>query len=49
MHVDECVLPGGVLTTHKDGVGVPDEAEVRKALVFIWSGNGEVSLRVVRR
>ena len=49
MHIDECVLSSGVLTSHKDGVGVPDEAEVRKALVFVWSGNGEVSLRVVRR
>jgi hypothetical protein len=47
MHVDECVFAGGVVASDKDRIGVPDEAEVRKAFVFIWSSDSEVSLQVV--
>jgi hypothetical protein len=49
MHVDECVLAGGVIARHQDGIGVPDEAEVRKAFVFVWSSHGEVSMRIIGR
>jgi hypothetical protein len=47
MHVDERVFAGGVVTSHKDCIGVPDEAEVSKAFVFVRSSDGEVSLQVV--
>jgi hypothetical protein len=49
MHVDEGVFAGGVVAAHKDRIGVTDQAEVRKAFVFVRSSDGEVSLRVVRR
>jgi hypothetical protein len=49
MHVDKCVLAGGVVAGHQDGIGVPDEAEVRKAFVLVWSSDGEVSMRIVGR
>jgi hypothetical protein len=49
MHVDKCVFAGGVVASHKDGIGVPDEAEVRKAFVFVWSSDSEVPMRVVGR
>jgi hypothetical protein len=49
MHVDKRVFAGGIVASHKDGIGVPDEAEVRKAFVFVWSSDGEVSVGVVGR
>jgi hypothetical protein len=49
MHVDKCVFAGGVVAAHKDGVGVADQAEMRKALVFVRSSDGEVSMWIVGR
>jgi hypothetical protein len=49
VHVNKCVLAGGVVARNQDRIGVPDEAKVRKAFVFVWSSDGEVSLRIVGR
>jgi hypothetical protein len=49
VHVNECVSAGGVVARNQNRIGVPDEAKVRKAFVFVWSSDGEVSLRVVGR
>jgi hypothetical protein len=49
MHVDKCVFAGGVVAAHKDGVGVADQAEVRKAFVFVRSSDGEAPMRIVGR
>jgi hypothetical protein len=49
VHVDEGVFAGGVITSDQDRVGVPDEAVVGKARVFVWSSDREMSLRVVGR
>jgi hypothetical protein len=49
VHVNKCVFAGGVVATHKDGVGVTDQAEVRKAFVFVRSSDGEMAMRIVGR
>jgi len=46
-HVDECVLPSGVVTGKQDRVRISDDTEVREAVVLIRSSDREVSLRVV--
>jgi hypothetical protein len=47
MHVDECVFAVGIVPTDKNRIGVPDEAEMRKAFVFVWPSDGEMALRIV--
>jgi len=49
VHVDEGVLAGAVFTSDQDRVRVPDQAIVRKARVFVWSSDREMSMRVIRR
>jgi hypothetical protein len=49
MHVDKCVFAVSVVAAHKDGVGVADQAEVRKAFVFVRSSDGEAPMRIVGR
>jgi len=41
MHVDQRVLPGGVLAGDEDRVGVTDEPDMRQALVVVWPRDGE--------
>jgi len=49
VHVNETVATVGVISREQDGIGVPDDAEVAKALVVIWVSNREVSQEYVRR
>jgi len=41
VHVDERVLPGGLLAGDEDRVGVTDKPDVREALVVVRPGDGE--------
>jgi hypothetical protein len=47
VHVDKGVFAVGVVARDQDRVGIPDEAKVEKALVFIWTSDCQASLRVV--
>lgn len=49
VHVDEGVFAGGVLASNQDRLGVPYQAVVRKARVFVWSSDPEMPIRVVGR
>jgi hypothetical protein len=49
VHVDKGVFAVRVITSDKDRIGVPDEAIVRKARVFVWSSDREMPMRVVGR
>jgi hypothetical protein len=49
MHIDEGVLASGVLAGDQNRIGVANEAQVREALIFVRTGNGEVTMRIVGR
>jgi hypothetical protein len=48
VHVNEAVATVGVVTGEQNGIGVPDDAEMAKALVVIWFRNHQIAKEIVR-
>jgi hypothetical protein len=49
VHVDEGVSAGGVVAGHQDRIGITDEPDVAKRLVFVGPGDRQVAVRVIGR
>src|ERR1035438_1353631 len=48
VHVDNAKASVGLIAGDRDGIGISHDANMRKALIRIGLGNGEVALEVVR-
>jgi len=49
VHVDESVLASGVVAGYQDRIGITDEPDVAKRLVFVGPGDRQVAARVIGR
>jgi hypothetical protein len=49
VHVDKAITTVRVVAGEQNGVGVPHDSEVGKALIFVRVRNREIALKIVRR
>lgn len=47
MHVDQAKAACRVFTGEKDGVRISNHSNVRKFLIGVWLGNGEIAFKII--